>query len=83
MKPTTVQIRKKGQFTIPVEIREALDIDENEVVTVTLLGNEAMLVVPQKLKTQEILEKTAQMAKKRGLTLEAMLAELDEIRHNS
>lgn len=83
MKPTTVQIRKKGQFTIPVGIREALDIDDNEVVTVTLLGKEAMLVIPQKLKTQELLEKTSALAKKRGVTLEEMLAELDEIRHHS
>lgn len=83
MKSTTVQVRTKGQFTIPVEIREALDIDDNEVMTVTLLGKEAMLVIPQKLKTQELLEKTAAMAKRRGLTLEEMLAELDEIRHHS
>lgn len=83
MKSITVQVRTKGQFTIPVEIREALNIDENEVVTVTLLGKEAMLVIPQKLKTQELLKKTAEMAKKRGVTLEEMLTELDEIRHHS
>lgn len=83
MKSTTVQVRTKGQFTIPVEIREALDIDDNEVMTVTLLGKEAMLVIPQKLKTRELLDKTAEMAKRRGLTLEEMLAELDEIRHHS
>ncbi len=83
MKPTTVQVRKKGQFTIPVGMREALDIEDNELVTISLLGQEAMLIVPQKLRTQELFEKTAAMAKKQGVSLETMLAELDEIRHHS
>lgn len=80
---TTVQIRKKGQFTIPVDIRETLNIGENEAVTVSLIGKDAMIVIPQKLKTQALLEKTAELAKKRGITLEEMLDELDDIRHQS
>lgn len=80
---TTVQVRKKGQFTIPANMREALGIEENEVLTVTLLENRGILIVPQKLKTNELLKKTAEMAKKRGITLEEMLTDLDEIRHQS
>lgn len=80
---TTVQVRQKGQFTIPVEMRENMGIQENDVVTVTMLGENAMVIIPQKLKTQALLEQVAQQAKKRGITLDAMLAELDEIRHNS
>lgn len=79
----TVQVRKKGQFTIPSAIREKLGIRENEIVTVTLIGNEAMMVVPQKLQTEDLLKRTAELAKKRGVTLEEMLAELDEIRHHA
>lgn len=80
---TTVQVRQKGQFTIPVEMRENMDIQENDVITVTMLGGNAMVIIPQKLKTQALFEQTAQQAKKRGITLDAMLAELDEIRHNA
>lgn len=80
---TTVQVRKKGQFTIPVNIRETLNIADNEAVTVSLLGKDAMIVIPQKLQTQVLLEKTAELARKRGVTLEDMLSELDEIRHQA
>ena len=80
---TTVQVRQKGQFTIPVEMRENLGIQENDVVTVTMLGENAMIIIPQKLKTQALLDQVSEQAKKRGITLDVMLAELDEIRHNS
>lgn len=80
---TTVQVRQKGQFTIPVGMRENMGIQENDVVTITMLGENAMVIIPQKLKTQALLEQVAEQAKKRGLTLDVMLAELDEIRHNS
>lgn len=80
---TTVQVRQKGQFTIPVEMRENMGIQENDVITITMLGENAMVIIPQKLKTQALLKHTAEQAKKRGITLDAMLAELDEIRHNS
>lgn len=79
----TVQVRKKGQFTIPSAIREKLGIQDNEIVTVMLIGTEAMIMVPQKLQTEDLLKKTAALAKKQGVTLEEMLAELDEIRHHA
>lgn len=80
---TTVHVRKKGQFTIPADIREQLGIEENEIVTVSVLNNKIMVVIPQKIKTTEILKKTSEIAKKRGITLDEMLMELDEIRHQS
>lgn len=80
---TTVQVRKKGQFTIPIEIRDQLKIEENEIMTISVLNNKAIIVIPQKLKSNEILKKTAEIAKKRGISIEEMLSELDEIRHQS
>lgn len=80
---TTTILRKKGQFTVPVEVREELGIEENDVLTVLSWNKKGFLVIPRKLKTLEILEKSAQLAKERGITLEEMLAELDEIRHNA
>ena len=80
---TTVQIRQKGQFTIPAGMREALGIKENEAISVSLIGKEAILLVPQKLKTTELLKATSKAAAERGITMEEMLAELDEIRHQA
>lgn len=80
---TTVQIRKKGQFTIPAAMREKLGIEENEIVTVSMIGDGAIMIIPKKLQLARLLDQTAAMAKKKGITLEEMLADLDEIRHNS
>lgn len=79
----TVKIRKKGQITLPADIREKLDIDENEIINIQLIGNGGILLIPQKLQTAKILQETAALAKQRGVTLEEMLAELDAIRHKS
>lgn len=80
---TTVQMRQKGQFTIPADMRDVLGIKENEAISVSLIGKEAILLIPQKLKTAELLKATSEAAAKRGITLEEMLAELDEIRHQA
>ena len=80
---TTAHIRKKGQFTIPVEIREKLAIQEDDIVSINLIGTEGFIVVPKKTQTEALLKETATLAKKRGVTIEELLAELDEIRHHS
>jgi len=79
---STVQIRKKGQFTIPVAMREKLGIEENEIVTVSMINDSAILIIPKKLKVTAILEESSKLARKKGISLEEMLADLDEIRHN-
>lgn len=80
---TAVQIRKKGQVTIPSAMREKIGMEESDVVNVSLLENGAILIIPQKLRLPEVLKEASELAKKRGVSLEEMLAELDEIRHNS
>lgn len=80
---TVVQIRKKGQVTIPSVMREKIGMEENDVVNVSLLENGAILIIPQKLKLPDVLKAASDVAKKRGISLEEMLTELDEIRHNS
>lgn len=80
---TAVQVRKKGQFTIPAAMREKLGIEDDTILSVSLLDSGAIIIIPRKLKLPEILDKTADLAKKKGITLEEMLADLDEIRHNS
>ena len=80
---TTVQIRNKGQITIPAAMRNKLGIEENEIMTVSLIGDDAILIIPRKLKINSLLQDAAKMAKTRGITLEEVLAELEQIRHNS
>ncbi len=80
---TTTILRKKGQFTIPVEIREELDMEENDVLTILSWSKKGFLVIPKKLKTLELFKETEALAKKKGITLEELLADLEEIRHRA
>lgn len=80
---TTTILRKKGQFTIPVGVREELGIEENDVLTILSWGKKGFYVIPKKLKTIELLKETERVAKEKGITLEEMLADLDEIRHKA
>lgn len=80
---TTTQVRKKGQITIPSAIREKLNIEENDILSISVLNDDAIVIVPKKLKVLDLLDKTSDLAKKRGVSLEEMLVELDEIRHNA
>lgn len=79
----TVTVRNKGQITLPVDIREEMGIGEDEILTVTAWKGKAVLLIPQKLQSVELLEKTSKMLQKRGITLEELLAEWSEVRHNS
>lgn len=80
--PKTI-LRKKGQFTLPSEIRKTIGIGENDVLTVTTWNDKVIIVIPQKLESLEILKKTSELAKKRGLTLEEILGELEDVRRNA
>ncbi len=80
---STTIIRKKGQFTLPSIIRTEMGIEENDVLTVIPWDKKAIIVIPHKLKTEALLKQTAVLARKKGLTLEEMMAELEEIRHKA
>lgn len=79
----TVTVRNKGQITLPIDIREEMGIGEDEILTVTSWKGKAVLLIPQKLQSIELLAKTSKMLQKRGITLEELLAEWSEVRHNS
>jgi len=82
MSSTTV-VRKKGQVTLPVKLRRDVGIEDNDLITMIPWKKKAIIVIPKKLKVFDLLAKTSLLAKKKGVTLEEMLLDLEEIRHNS
>jgi antitoxin PrlF len=78
----TAIIRKKGQITIPMKIRKALKLKENDVVTFSIVNNNSIVITQGKTELDKILDRTADMAREKGITLEDMLMELDRVRHN-
>ncbi len=77
---TTSILRSKGQLTIPAGLREELGINENDVLTILPLNKHGFLVIPKNLETVNLFKETEAIAKSKGITLEEMLLDLEEIR---
>ena len=79
----TAIVRKKGQITLPVKMREALGLKENDVVTISQWGSNAIIIKPGKTRLDELLDESAKEFEEAGITLEEMLLELDRVRHEA
>ena len=47
MSTVTVQIRRKGVITLPVELRRLYNLDEGDVLTLLDLGDGSFLLTPR------------------------------------
>jgi len=79
----SVRLRKKNQVTLPEEACKNIRVQVDDQLTVLTWNDNAMILVPQKLKTPGLLAQSALLAQKRGISMEELLLELDEIRHNA
>ncbi len=72
-RPTRVRIR--GQITIPREIREEMNLDEQSTVNIFRVGK-ALLMTPKRLQRSSLAKKVEREMKRGGLSLEDLLADL-------
>lgn len=75
----TIQVRQRGQLTIPQKLREALSIEAGDTLTILQIGD-AFLATPQRLRSFELADKMASMMEEAGLTLADLLEDLPKIR---
>jgi bifunctional DNA-binding transcriptional regulator/antitoxin component of YhaV-PrlF toxin-antitoxin module len=75
-----VQIRGKGNITLPIELRRAYQVDEGDVFTITALGDGAFLLTPQASKVQQLGQRIVDEMVAAGVQLDDLLAALDEER---
>jgi len=73
--PRRVRIRSRGQLTIPRDIREALNIDEEEDLTVFRVGK-VLVMTPKRLQRASLSKQIEREMKRRGLTLRDLIADL-------
>ena len=78
-RPYSIQVRRRGQITIPRRLRESLAIKAGDTVSVFQVG-EALLLTPRPLQTPQLIERMADMLDESGLTLADLLADLPRIR---
>jgi bifunctional DNA-binding transcriptional regulator/antitoxin component of YhaV-PrlF toxin-antitoxin module len=80
MTTMTVQIRRKGVITLPVELRRQYNLDEGDVFTLVDLGDGSFLLTPRVSQVARLGNQVAQLMEKGDVTLDEMLEALDQER---
>ncbi|MEW6623037.1 MAG: AbrB/MazE/SpoVT family DNA-binding domain-containing protein [Bacillota bacterium] len=79
-KSKKVRVWGKGQLTIPVEIRERLDIKEDSYLEIFQVGK-AIIATPERLIVKELADNFQKEMLKEDINLEKLLQELREGNH--
>jgi len=80
MSTITVQIRRKGVITLPVELRRQYSLDEGDVLTLLDLGDGSFLLMPRISQIVRQGDRVSQIMAEEQVKLEDMLKALDEER---
>jgi len=78
-RPYSIQVRQRGQVTIPRRLRESLAIQDGDTLTILPMGD-TLVLVPRQLRTPELIDRMADLLEESGLTLNDLLADLPRIR---
>jgi len=78
----TIQIRKKGSLTLPVEVRNKYGLEEGDVFTLIDLGDGSLLITPRFLQVNRLGDRVAEILNEEGVTLDDLLTSLDEERES-
>jgi AbrB family looped-hinge helix DNA binding protein len=73
--PRSAKVRIRGQITIPQDIREDLNLDEQTMVNIFRVGK-VVLVTPKRLERASLARRVEREMKREGLTLEGLLSDL-------
>ena len=80
MATMTVQIRRKGLITLPVELRRQYDLGEGDVFTLMDLGDGSFLLTPRVSQVARLGDQVARLMAEEGVDMEEMLETLDQER---
>jgi len=72
-------VQKKGQVTIPIELRRKLGIEEGGVVAL-IETEDGVLISPRQVLTMQALDRIGEALKERGISLEELIESGREIR---
>ena len=74
-----IRLRRRGQITLPAEFREQLNLGTDTILTTSMVGD-AIILTPQNLLGPEVARRFSQQMQQKGLTLEDLLAGLEQQR---
>lgn len=75
----TVQVRQRGQMTIPQKVRAALSIEDGDTLTLVQIGD-AFVLTPKPLKSPKYATEFSSLMSEKGLSLADLLQDLPQIR---
>ena len=73
--PRVTRLRRRGQLTIPQEIRDALSLDERTSLNIFRVGK-ALILTPKPLQRQSLAKAAQKEMKQEGVTLKELIADL-------
>jgi bifunctional DNA-binding transcriptional regulator/antitoxin component of YhaV-PrlF toxin-antitoxin module len=80
MAATIVQMREKGGITLPAELRRRYDLNAGDVFSLVDAGDGSFLLIPRLLQVERLGDQFARGMEDAGVSLEDLLATLDEER---
>jgi len=73
--PRSARVRIRGQITIPQDIREEMNLDEQATVNIFRVGK-VLLMTAKRLERASLAKKVEKEMRRQGLTLQDLLADL-------
>ncbi|MDO9087685.1 MAG: AbrB/MazE/SpoVT family DNA-binding domain-containing protein [Anaerolineaceae bacterium] len=80
MTTNTIQIRKKGSLTVPMEIRNKYGLNEGDILTLIDLGDGAFMLTPRISQVNRLGRQIAEIVQEENISLDDLLNSLDEER---
>ena len=80
MRERMIQIRKKGNLTLPMEIRNKYGFSEGDMFTLIDLGDGTILLSPRASQVNRLGDRVSEKLSEAGVSLEELLQTLEEER---
>jgi len=77
---TNVQVRSKGTFTLPAELRRKYGVNEGDFFSIIDLGDGDFLFSPKVVQAKQLSDRITKTLEEDGVTLDDLLTALDEER---
>jgi len=79
MKAISIEIKSRGQLTIPKKIRDMIHLEEGQAVSIIPLGD-SVIITPRRLELDEARRQIRRILKQSNCSVEELLAGLKEER---
>lgn len=80
MTNATIQVRKKGSLTLPVDIRQKYGVDEGDIFTLIDMGDGSFLLTPRVSNVSRLGSQITKILQNNSVDLDELLTSLDEER---